>query len=350
MAGDLLNKFCLKSTYSLRRQLIVSYGCTALCTITLVVLLATIAAIHAGDVVKEQTKDLMYDQAIEGLRGSTVESADLFSKKFEQLRGSAALLVEIVRDRIVGYPNEYEDDQNVPFVDMETGKNKYPLRGPKLPRDFEVRSNWSPDTIAEHAQERAAPLARFVGIMSTRSAQFSFQGNCNPADIDPNGPGYLENCTDANNDPSLGGVLHPVKTLAGLEQPASDISLFLKPLWESEPSAVMTSVYFHNSGAGAILSFPSFPSLTAINYTSAGCEWMRERNPYTGEPYGSDEEIARCSPAGSDVPIRRYNPMERLFCHDQVLHPEEVRIFGPYLDSVWGQWRLTVGQAVYDRK
>jgi hypothetical protein len=135
-----------------------------------------------------------------------------------------------------------------------------------------------------------------------------------------------------------------------LEQKAADIAIFLKPLWEAEPSAIMASVFFHNSGAGAATTFPSFKANSAMQYPSSGCDWMREINPYTGEPLGTEEEIARCSPAGTLVHIREYNAMERLFCHDQARHPGETRIFGPYLDSVWGQWRLTVGQAVFDRR
>lgn len=330
--------------------MIVSYGCTALLTIMLVVVLATIAAEHAGNIVREQTSSLLQDLVIDGLQETEFQTAGLVTQKFQTLRGSAALLAEIIRDRIVGYPDDFENGQNVPFFDMETGENTYPLQGNKLPRDFELLLNWNEENLEEHVQERADIMQDYMHILSSDSATFAFQGNCDPNDTDPNGAGYLENCTEANNDATLGGVVHPVPTLAGLAKAADDLGIFLKPLWEADENAFQLNIFFFNAGAGATLSFPGLRGHSAAQYLSSGCEWMRETNPYTGRPYGGDEEIARCHPAGSIVPIRYYNPMEREFCHDQVLHPGSVRLFGPYTDSIYGQWRITIGQAVYDRK
>lgn len=348
MAGKFFYSTCLRPTYSLQRQLAVAYGGTALILILSVVILATLSALHAGDVVTKRSKSLLRDQLIEGLLDASKETGDLFTKKFSSLRGTAALLTEIVRDRIVGYPDEFADDRYVPFVDMETGRNAYPLRADLLPRDFEVVSNWDASNFEEHAQDK--PLQGFVGIFSSSSAFFTFQGNCNPLETDEKGAAYFPNCTNAHNDASLGGMVYPSPTLAALEQKAADISVFMKALWEAEPSAVMVSVYFHNSGAGATVSFPSLRGHSSATYVSGGCDWMKQRNPYTNEPFGTQEQINRCRAAGDVVPIREYNPMEREFCHDQILHPGESRIYGPYLDSIWGQWRLTVGQAVFDRE
>jgi hypothetical protein len=328
----------------------VSYGCTAFFTIGIVVIFSTIAAQHAGRTVKEQTSSLLEGQVIAGLAELEVETASIFSQKFQTLKGSGAMLSEIIRDRIVGYPDEFEDDRHVPFKDRETGQNAYPLRGPPLPRDYEVVPNWSPETMKEHTQERAEALLPYIDSLSTSSASFFFQGNCDPDETDLLGPGYLENCTAANNDARSGGAINQGPTLAGLEQKSNDIGLFLKPLFEAEPSVMQLGVYFFNSGAGASLLFPSLRLNSATKYRSSGCDWMRETNPYTGLPFGGDEEMARCHPEGSEVPIRYYNPMERDFCRDQVLHPGEIRVFGPYLDGVWGQWRITIGQAVFDRK
>ncbi len=327
-----------------------SYGCTALFTIGIVVILATFAARHAGKTVKEQTSSLLVDQVIVGLGDSKIQVAKIFAQKFQTLKGSTALLSEIIRDRIVGYPDEFADDRHVPFIDMETGQNAYPLRGAPLPRDFEVDLNLTPETMKENTQERADALLQFSSVLSTASAAFVFQGNCDPSEKDPEGTAYFENCTAANNDPRLGGVIHPVPTLAGLAEKANDIGIFLKALFEAEPSVMQLHVHFFNSGAGAVLSFPGFRADSASTYVSAGCEWMRESNPSTGRPFGGEEEIARCHRKGSEVPIRRYNPMERELCHDQVLNPGKIRIYGPYLDVIWGLWRLTIGQAVFDRK
>ena len=77
---------------------------------------------------------------------------------------------------------------------------------------------------------------------------------------------------------------------------------------------------------------------------------MRKTNIYTTRPYGGDEEIARCHPEGTEVPIGLYNPMEREFCGDQASHAGKIRIHGPYIDVSRGLWRLTIGLAVFDRK
>jgi hypothetical protein len=269
----------------------VSYGCTAVFTIVIVVILAALSAQHAGRTVKEQTSSLFDKQVHEGLGQSKLQTSNLFTQKFQTLRGSAALLSEIIRDRIVGYPDNFADDQNVPFVDSETGRNAYPIKGDPLPRDFEVVPNLTPENIVENTQERANVLRRYENVLSTISASFFFQGNCDPNQTNPNGPAYLQNCTAANNDPLLGGIPHPTPTLAGLSEKANDLGIFLKPLWEAEPTVMQISVYFFNSGAGAVLSFPSFHAEFKSDYMSSGCDWMREINPYTGRPFGGDDEM-----------------------------------------------------------
>lgn len=351
MVSSILQRTCLRPNRSLRQQLIVSYGSTAFFTILVVVLMATIAAILAGEGVKPDTRELLTDQLIDNLQTSGLLMARIFSQRFTNLRTSSTLLVEVVRDRIVGYPNEFADDRYVPFIDTETGTRQYPLKANLLPRDWQIIPNVNLDNLLEHVQqERVEFFSPVVNFMSTASAQFSFAGNCNPEHTTPNMPGYFPLCTDDYNNATLGGMINPTPTLAALEQKAADIGVFMKPIWESEPSAMQAGVYFHNSGAGAYLGYPSFHASSAQFYNSSGCEWMRELNNYTNKPFGTEEEIARCNPSGSQVPMRLYNPMERKFCADQALHPGKSRIFGPYLSPLLGQWRISIGKAVYDRK
>jgi hypothetical protein len=330
--------------------LIVSYGCTAFFTIGAVVVFASLAAKHAGSTVNCETMDLLKDQVTAGLADTEFQIARIISMKFQTIKGSAALLSEIIRDRIVGYPNQFEDDRHVPFLDIETGEKRYPLIGPRLPRDFEILPDWTTETDREHIQERAEPFYRYSDFLSTASSVFFFQGNCDPNQDDPTGPGYLKNCTAANNDPQTGGVIHPVATLSGLADKSNDIGIFLKPLFEAEPNVIQVNVYFFNSGAGAVLAFPGARIDENGHYVSSGCEWMREINPFTGLPFGGQDEIDRCRPAGTKVSPRLHNPMEREFCRDQALHPGEVRLHGPFLDKLWGEWRIAIGQAVFDRK
>jgi hypothetical protein len=348
MSSRLLQATCLRPTYSLRRQLIVSNGVTAFVTILMVVVAAAIVALRAGDTVKVDARRVLTDQYIDTLQESGRLTSDLFTKRWDNIESTVELLAELVRDRIVGYPNEFADDRHVPFVDHETRERKYPLKADLLPRDWQVNSNWNEDNLEEHTQERAELSKDLIGIMSTGSSFFYFQGNCNP-DHTPGQSGYHPFCDDDHNNATLGGAVNPTTTLAPLEQKAADISVFLKPLWEAEPSAMAMSVFFFNSGAGAAIQFPSFSVHSEATYQSAGCEWMNKINSFTDKPYGTKEEIARCAGNGTVVPIRLYNPMEREFCADQALHPNEVRVSGPYLDAVWSTWRLTVGKAVFDR-
>jgi hypothetical protein len=334
---------------SLRQQLIVSYGTTAFLTIFAVVLMATITALLAGEGVKNDTRDLLTDQLIENLQTSGLLMARIFSMRFTNLRSSSSLLAEVIRDRIVGYPNDFADDRFVPFTDIETGERKYPLKANLLPRDWQLISNLNQENLPEHVQERIDVFSPFVGVMTTASAVFAFQGNCNPNHTSPSMPGYFPFCTDDNNNATLGGMINPTPTLAALEQKAADIAVFIKPIWEAEPSAMQAGVFFHNSGAGAYVGYPTFHANGAGFYISAGCEWMRELNAYTSKPFGTEEEIARCSPAGTQVGLRLYNPMEREFCADQARHPGEIRMFGPFLSTSFNMWRLTVGKAVFDR-
>ena len=330
--------------------MIFGYGSTAFVTIGIVVLFASLAANIAGNDVNRATAESLNNRVTASLAETEIQVARIFSKKIQRIKGSAVLLSEIIRDRIVGYPNQFEDDRYVPFLDLDTGRNQYPLRGAILPRDFEILLNLMPETIREHTQERAESLSRYSDFISTASSVFFFQGNCDPNQDDPTGPGYLKNCTMANNDSRTGGVIHPVPTTSGLAKKANDISIYLKPLFEAEPDVMQHNVYFFNSGAGAVLTFPGARMDTRGDYISDGCEWMGEINPFTGLAFGGNDAIARCTPVGNIVSPPFYNPMERSFCQDQALHPGEVRIHGPFVDKFWGEWRILVGQAVFDRK
>jgi len=352
----ILQLSCIRPTYTLRRQLVAGYGITAFVTVFIVVLISTIAANRAGKSVREESIELFRIQLDAIVQESGVMTGDILDKKMNSLRGSANLLVEIVRDRIVGYPNDgWENDTHVPFVDQETGRRVYPLKAELLPQDYSVKSNLDTndiDNLAENLQERLGDdvLRPLFQGWNTERAMFSFQGNCDPNLTDPDTEGYYPFCSDKNNDASLGGKINPTTTLAPLEQKAADIGVFLKAIWEAQPLAVSIGVIFVNSGAGAMVTYPSFTADSANDYTSAGCDWMRETNSLTGRPYATENEINRCTPPGRISSIREYNGLERKWCSDQALHPGETRIFGPYGDVTKSSWRVTFGKAAFDRK
>jgi hypothetical protein len=74
---------------------------------------------------------------------------------------------------------------------------------------------------------------------------------------------------------------------------------------------------------------------------------MGEINPHSGQPFATQEEIARCHPAGTLVHQRENNPVERQWFKEFVLNSEEVRLFGPIRAS--GILAVVFGRAIFDR-
>eukprot|EP00536_Pseudo-nitzschia_multiseries_P012093 jgi/Psemu1/244263/estExt_Genewise1.C_4430009 len=353
----MLQRFCLKPNYSLRRQLVAGYGILVFYVTFTVVLMSTLLARRAGSGVKQKSNELFQTQLDGILRETGILTGDILDKKLNGLRGTVSLLSEIVRDRIVGYPNNgWENDIHVPFLDRDTGGNVYPLHADLLPRDWMIESNldWNnTERLRENVQERADCgkifFNNFLKDSNTESAMFFYQGNCDPKQTDSRQTGYYPFCNEEFNDASIGGKINPTSTLALLEQKAADLGVFLKAIYEAEPTALTLAIIFSNSGAGASVIYPAQPFSFNAQYTSAGCEWMRATNALTGKPYGKEEEINRCTPEGTRASAREYNGLERAWCSDQALHPGEARIYGPYADATRASWRLTFGKAVFDR-
>jgi hypothetical protein len=87
------------------------------------------------------------------------------------------------------------------------------------------------------------------------------------------------------------------------------------------------------------------PSFLLVSLSSG-----REINPFTDEPYGTEEEISRCHPAGTKVLPREFNPMERAWCQNFALNPEEIGWYGPFFTSGGELPILMVGRGVFDRR
>jgi hypothetical protein len=185
-------------------------------------------------------------------------------------------MAELVRDRIVGYPEAgWEEDMYVPFVDNETGTNKYPLRAKPLRMDFEIEQNINEENAFEHVQERSYWL-RILPPGSSANASFFMQGVCDPAETNPKALTYYENCTVANNDVETGGVLQPTSTSKGLYEKAAELGILLKPLFESQAEIILAGVYFTNSGAGSYVQYPGNVRNSSWSpYISSGCDWMK---------------------------------------------------------------------------
>ena len=148
------------------------------------------------------------------------------------------IMVEVAQDRFAGYPTT-KDDSLTPFFDTLSQTNVYPLKNKPLPLDWDFRhtpneteGNVNNDTYAEHVQDRWSkgwylPHPR----LSTAQATYMMQGACDPR-ANPGEMAYYQNCTDANNDISTGGVLAPTPTNELVHLKGSDLSPFLKALFE----------------------------------------------------------------------------------------------------------------------
>ena len=340
---------CLKPKYSLRRQLFLAYGVTGAVSIGVVMLISILTAVTIGDNIKDEARDLLKGQVITNTRSFSEHAADTLSKKFQNLEHGVLLLAELARDRIVGYPSDgWETDLHVPFHDTLTDKNVFPILSDPLPADWNIVVNVNESNAEEHVQDRW-PWYSSLPI-STASAAYRVQGQCDPNEMNQSAPTYYQNCTDANNDLRIGGVVQPTSTNRYLAEKASDLGALLKPIYEAIPDAKTIGIYFANSGAGSSLVFPGHMIDGTSHYESVGCDWMNQTNPYTGLPFATDEEISRCHPKGTLVPGREYNPLERQWCRDQALKHNSTTCVGPYLDAFDDDlWLLTFGKAIFDR-
>jgi hypothetical protein len=219
--------------------------------------------------VKEEARNFMRREVINSISNSTQRGVDTFTHELDHLRGTVSIVVELIRDRIVGYPHEgWQNDSQIPFTNLQ-GNNVYPLKSKLLPRDWMVQPNVNVANHEEHVLELFDLLQKQhmavhgheffphhgTPALSTESSTFVFQGNCDPSltDQDRDHAAYYPNCTDANNDGTTGGVVRPTSTSAGLEAKAADIGAILKPIWESSGDIMLVSVHFVNQGAGVAI-------------------------------------------------------------------------------------------------
>jgi len=352
MAG-LFRRTCLKPSYSLRRQLLLSFGLAGLLTLATVVAVACIFGYFAGQTIKEHADDLLREQVAQRLVRNSRYVSDSIATYFYNIQGSIQLTTDFVQDRIVGYPLDgWETDQYVPFKDRETGTNKYPLKAKPLALDWEFVPNIDAANAEEHLPDRTQEVLQKSYAAGAASESFYFfQGTCDPSDTNTSSPRYYKNCTDANNDPATGGVLRPTPTNKGLYEKSADIGALLKPIFEAEKEVAAAGVFFVNSGASSIVQYPSGVVGDLVSsYNSSGCEWLRELNFRSGRPYGSEDEIARCRPAGETMLPREYSPLERRW-YQIMAASSGISWLGPLTSKTPNALPIyLVGQGIYDRK
>ena len=342
---DILHTFCLRPKYTLRKQMMLSFGSITIITIAVVVIICIALSIAAGENVKSTAEATTKELAKGSLGYRARYLAESLTEKLI-LVNTVKYIYEATRDRFDGHPNPTDD--NVPFFDIDTNSNMYPIQGPPMPLEWDIVPNVNDENYEEYLQSRWM-IYKDIPV-DTTNAGFLFQGACDPSETDPLGYAYWPNCTDANNDLRTGGVIAPSETTEMYHRKGSDMVPFFRALFEEWEVIRDVGLYFLNNGAGAGLNYPHYPSSTQSSYTSIGCDWLLSPNPYDPtRTIGTEEMIEHCHADGEVVSSRLYNPMERAWCRDQALYPN--KIFAEAYENAWnpGEWLLFLGKSVYDR-
>jgi hypothetical protein len=279
---------------------------------------ACLSSIQTGNIVKDQSGDLLRQQIKDRLSSNSRYVAEAFEGYLDGMHGTVQIISELVRDRIVGYPNAgWETDQYVPFRDMITNRNRYPLQSSSLiSLDWNVTPNVNPSNAAEHFPGRPSLLQITTPMASTPT--YFFQGSCDPDENNVTSPKYFPNCTEANNNINTGGSVRPTESHGALYEKAADIGVLLKAVFEAQYDISLAGFYFKNQGAGSIVSYPGHIWGTLNEpYVSSGCKWMLQNtNPYTNRSFATVQEVARCQRSGTKVSNREVSKKKaHRLCH-----------------------------------
>eukprot|EP00538_Stauroneis_constricta_P000512 CAMPEP_0119566856 /NCGR_PEP_ID=MMETSP1352-20130426/34263_1 /TAXON_ID=265584 /ORGANISM="Stauroneis constricta, Strain CCMP1120" /LENGTH=994 /DNA_ID=CAMNT_0007616033 /DNA_START=222 /DNA_END=3202 /DNA_ORIENTATION=+ len=360
---------CLRPNATLQTQLMLSFGTVHVLSTLFVVGTCIFMVFVIGHNVKEINSDTFaaLGRNIQG------RSARYLAESLEHRlypKDIVELQYQTILDRFEGYDaseaGSGADSQNegtttdvyVPFMDMTTNTNRYPIDGPALNLDWDFSSDSTILVSAENAEEHLQQRHWLYGpLVSTSSAAFVIQGACDPSETDPTSVVYLPNCTAANNDIETGGKIAPTTHAKHLHRKGKDLVPLMKALYEYNQDIREIGVYFANEGAGATINFPQYPLNANVKYKSISCDWLDQPNPYDptrtiGKGSGGYDLSKYCHEAGTELSVRNdYNPIERAWYRNIALDPENIIVDGPYLDA-WTPnfWLLSLGRAVYDRR
>lgn len=125
----------LNPSYSLRKQMLLTFGAVSTLTILVIMLVSIIATFVAGYQAKEESKATA-EQLIKVSLGTTARYvAEAISPRIMPV-DIANIMKEFLLDRFVGYPI-IEDDSATPFYSSEEGTNIYPILMDPLPMDWD---------------------------------------------------------------------------------------------------------------------------------------------------------------------------------------------------------------------
>ena len=343
--------FCLSPKYTLRSQLMLSFGSVNLLAVVSLVVGCLIVAHLVGQNIKKINQENFEDRLVNSIQSTTVRYlAHSLEQQFMPV-DLIDVLEEVAQDRFQGYPSSLEE-KITPFKDAYTGEQVYPIDNDDLFLDWQIPAHVTEENYLENLQSsRWDGFYKSQSSVSTQNAAFLMQGACDPDEVDPDtGAAYWPNCTSANNDIASGGAIHPLSSTGRLHDMGKDVVPMLKAIMEAKSEVRDLGLYFKNQGAGATVNFPAYPLQTQVEYESIGCDWLLQPNPVDPRlgTIGTREEASRCHKNGEFVSNRLYNPMERGWCRDQALNPKKT-FLDSYIGVFSGQWLLSIGRALYDR-
>lgn len=272
--------------WSLQWQLVVALSLGAVCTLSAVVLLGTLLFVRqAGNDITSNSLAALQLQVQQRIV-STSTAQTLQQAWFQQATGTVQLATEMIQDRIVGYSDRHSHDNNnntdtapwiqdtlVPFWDVETQSNKYPLQPKPLP--------WL-SSLSSSSSSSLSP--------SSSSIPFGYNQRKSYADwhkhFQKRRPGYyayIHVSTVTSAFYSRSSTVSSPHT-QGLHDKSAAIGALFKALWElqQQPAALTLTLHYKNQGYGARVQFPavisnntnssSNTSNTNPSYTSVGCD------------------------------------------------------------------------------
>ena len=341
---ELVRKCCLNPRFTLRRQMMISFGSLNIITILLVVAICVGSAQWMGT----PTKTLLSEKLELKVRGTIHHKGKYLIDAFREgflLIDTVKLIDEVVMDRFDGHPNPSDDW--VPFFDMETKTNIYPITGKPMPILWDVEPNVNEENYEEFVQSRWYFFED--NPVDTRNAGFHIQGSCDPSETDPMRKEYVPNCTDANNEIRTGGVFAYSEETEMYHRKGSDLVPILRGLFENREEIREIYIHFLNNGAGAGILYPHYAPNQQLKYTSDGCDWLLQPNPYkASKKIGTESMIQNCRKKDTIVPNYLYNAIEREWCKNQALSPDTVLV-ELALDTNSNTSFIRVGKSVYDR-
>ncbi|OEU06276.1 hypothetical protein FRACYDRAFT_266147 [Fragilariopsis cylindrus CCMP1102] len=322
MEDKIARKFCLNPRFTLKTQMMISFGSLNVIIILLVVIICVVMTQWIGLETNRLVRKNFDETISKAMQLNGKYLADAFNSAYV-MNDKVDLVHDVIQDRFEGYPNPSDD--KVPFFDMETNTNIYPIIGEPMPIRWDVQSNTNEDNYEEFVDSR---WKYFKNIsVDTTNAGFSFQGSCDPSETNSSGVSYGPNCTDANNNIQTGGVVAPSEETEMYHRKGSDLVPILRALFETREQVREIHISFLNNGAGATIIYPHYARNHQLDYISEGCEWLLSQNPNKNwTAIGNETMLQNCHKKNETVSNFQYNAMERNWCRKQALSPNLVHI------------------------